>query len=260
LKLISENVKIFTNHTAGKIEWVNNKAEVQFENGISKQFDKIIVTIPSNKASKICSALTDHEKKELNDVKYLGVICASVILKEQIGEYYVTNIIDKNIPFTGIINMSALVDPKEFKGKILIYLPRYLNSEDDEFLLSDDELKKKFTKTLLEMYSMMKIDDIVEDLISIGVDAITPLDPYAIDYRQYKKRYGHVLTFVGNVDIEFPLSKGTAADIEKDVREHMEVLKPGYGYIASCSHSIVNYIPHENFIAYINAMHKYGAY
>jgi uroporphyrinogen-III decarboxylase len=105
-----------------------------------------------------------------------------------------------------------------------------------------------------------KIDDIVEGLISIGVDAITPLDPYAIDYRQYKKRYGHVLTFVGNVDIEFPLSKGTASDIEKDVREHMEVLKPGYGYIASCSHSIVNYIPHENFIAYINAIHKYGTY
>ncbi len=105
-----------------------------------------------------------------------------------------------------------------------------------------------------------KIDDIVEGLISIGVDAITPLDPYAIDYRQYKKRYGSVLTLVGNVDIEFPLSKGTPADIEKDVSEHMEVLKPGYGYIASCSHSIVNYIPHENFIAYINAMHEYGDY
>ena len=105
-----------------------------------------------------------------------------------------------------------------------------------------------------------RIDDIVEGLISIGVNAIHPLDPYAIDYRQYKKRYGSALTLVGNVDIEFPLSKGTPADIDNDVREHMEVLKPGYGYIASCSHSIVNYIPHENFIAYINAMHKYGAY
>jgi uroporphyrinogen decarboxylase len=105
-----------------------------------------------------------------------------------------------------------------------------------------------------------KIDDIIEGLVSIGVNAITPLDPYAIDFRQYKKRYGHILAFVGNVDIEFPLSKGTPADIEKDVQEHMEVLKPGYGYIASCSHSIVNYIPHDNFIAYINAMHKYGSY
>jgi uroporphyrinogen-III decarboxylase len=105
-----------------------------------------------------------------------------------------------------------------------------------------------------------RIDDIIEGLISIGVNAIHPLDPYAIDYRQYKKRYGSALTLVGNVDIEFPLSKGTLADIDNDVCEHMEALKPGYGYIAACSHSIVNYIPHENFIAYINAIHKYGAY
>ncbi len=105
-----------------------------------------------------------------------------------------------------------------------------------------------------------RIDDIVEGLISIGVDAIHPLDPYAIDYRAYKKRFGSAVTLVGNVDIEFPLSKGTPADIEKDVSMHMEVLKPGYGYIAACSHSIVNYIPHENFIAYINAIHEYGVY
>jgi len=105
-----------------------------------------------------------------------------------------------------------------------------------------------------------KIDDIVEGLISIGVDAIHPLDPYAIDYRAYKKRFGNAVTLVGNVDIEFPLSKGTPADIDKDVKEHMEILKPGYGYVAACSHSIVNYIPHENFVAYINAIHKYGVY
>jgi len=40
----------------------------------------------------------------------------------------------------------------------------------------------------------------------------------------------------------------------------MEVLKPGGGYICGSSHSIVNYIPHENFIAMLNAVHKYGVY
>ena len=105
-----------------------------------------------------------------------------------------------------------------------------------------------------------KIDDIVDDLIEIGVDCLNPLDPYGIDYRDYKKRYGNRLCLCGNVDIEFPLAKGTPEDIEKDVKEHMDVLKPGYGYIACSSHSIVNYIPHENFIAYINAIHKYGKY
>ena len=105
-----------------------------------------------------------------------------------------------------------------------------------------------------------KVDDIVEDLINIGVNTLHPLDPYGINYSDYKKRYGSRISFAGNVDIEFPLSKGTPEDIEADVKKHMEILKPGYGYIAACSHSIVNYIPHENFIAYINAIHKYGRY
>jgi len=105
-----------------------------------------------------------------------------------------------------------------------------------------------------------KIDDIVEDLIDMGVNCLNPMDPYGIDYREYKKRYGDRLCLSGNVDIEFPLSKGTPEDIDMDVKEHMEVLKPGYGYVATSSHSIVNYIPHENIIAYLNAIHKYGKY
>jgi len=105
-----------------------------------------------------------------------------------------------------------------------------------------------------------KVDDIVEDLINIGVNCLNPMDPYSIDYHDYKKRFGSRLCLSGNVDVEFPLSKGTPEDIDADVKEHMEALKPGYGYIATCSHSIVNYIPHENFIAYINAIHKYSRY
>jgi hypothetical protein len=105
-----------------------------------------------------------------------------------------------------------------------------------------------------------KIDDMVEDLIEMGLNCLNPMDPYGIDYREYKKKYGSRLCLSGNVDIEFPLSKGTPEDIDKDVKEHMDILKPGYGYVATCSHSIVNYIPHENVIAYLNAIHKYGIY
>jgi len=32
-----------------------------------------------------------------------------------------------------------------------------------------------------------RIDDIVEDLIEMGLNCLNPLDPYGIDYRVYKK-------------------------------------------------------------------------
>jgi len=40
----------------------------------------------------------------------------------------------------------------------------------------------------------------------------------------------------------------------------MEALQPGGRWVAASSHSIMNNIPHENFIAMINALHKYGSY
>ncbi len=105
-----------------------------------------------------------------------------------------------------------------------------------------------------------KLDEIVEDLIEAGVTCLTPMDPYSIDYRDYKKRYGHRIALHGNIDIQRPLVEGTPEDVERDVKEHMEALKPGGGYLAGSSHSIVNYIPHDNYITMINAIHKYGRY
>ncbi len=105
-----------------------------------------------------------------------------------------------------------------------------------------------------------KIDDAMEMLLEMGVHAITPMDPSGVDYRDYKKRYGHRVTFWGNIDITWPLATGTPADVEKDVIDHMEVMKPGGRWIAASAHSVVNYIPHENFVAMINAFHKHGVY
>jgi uroporphyrinogen-III decarboxylase len=115
-------------------------------------------------------------------------------------------------------------------------------------------------KIPIMFHSDGKIDDAIAMLIEMGVDGITPMDPSGIDYRDYKKRYGDSLTLFGNIDITWPLVEGTPADVERDVREHMEVLKPGGRWVAGSSHSIVNYIPHENFVTMIDAFHKYGVY
>jgi uroporphyrinogen decarboxylase len=105
-----------------------------------------------------------------------------------------------------------------------------------------------------------KIDEIVPWLIDFGVHALNPMDPYCVDYRDYKRRFGDRIALWGNIDLTFPLASGTPADVEKDVKEHMEFMKPGYGYICSSSHSITNYIPYENWVSMINSIHEYGRY
>jgi uroporphyrinogen-III decarboxylase len=104
------------------------------------------------------------------------------------------------------------------------------------------------------------VTELVPMLLDVGIDCVQPMDPYGVDYREMKKRFGNRVCLAGNIDIEFPLAHGTPADVEKDVKEHLDALMPGGGYICGSSHSIVNYIPHENFVAMINAIHKYGTY
>jgi protoporphyrinogen oxidase len=129
-------------------------------------FNKVILTCPSNIAAKICPSLSDEEKEKLNGIQYQGIVCASLLLKKSLAEYYVTNITDE-VPFTAVIEMSALVDKeKHFGGNALIYLPKYVAPDDVIFNRSDDEIKENFISTLEKMYPHFRRDDVIAFKVS----------------------------------------------------------------------------------------------
>jgi protoporphyrinogen oxidase len=128
-------------------------------------FDKVILTCPSNIAVNICPQLTESEKLKLSNIKYQGIVCASVLMKKSLSNFYVTNITDET-PFTGIIEMSALVDKKEFGGNALVYLPKYVSPDDELFEKSDAEIEESFIAELEKMYSHFKRQDVLSFKIS----------------------------------------------------------------------------------------------
>ena len=56
--------------------------------------------------------------------------------------------------------MTALIKPEEIKGHHLIYLPKYVNSDDTLLDTPDDELSQSFLKDFLKMYPSVNKDDI----------------------------------------------------------------------------------------------------
>jgi protoporphyrinogen oxidase len=123
-------------------------------------FPKVISTLPSNVSVKIAPDLKPEEKEKHQAIKYLGVICAAVLLDRQLSPYYVTNITDSNTPFTGVIEMTALINPEEIGGNHLIYLPKYINADDPMLNASDDELSQNFLNEFLKMYPELKRENI----------------------------------------------------------------------------------------------------
>lgn len=135
------------------------KMEVVTENS-TLIFDEVISTLSSRESVKIAEGLTDAEINQHNAIKYLGVICPSILLKKSISPYYVTNITDNWPPFTGIIEMTALIDKKEIKEDHLVYLPKYVNPDDELFDKSDEELRNIFLGALYKMYPDLSKDDL----------------------------------------------------------------------------------------------------
>ncbi|MEA3443166.1 MAG: NAD(P)/FAD-dependent oxidoreductase [Bacteroidota bacterium] len=161
-KLLEEKgVEIFTDHPVEKLNRDGNKISIKFKKGESKSFPKAVLTVPSNIIAEITNGLTKPEYEKLRQVQYLGVVCTSLLLPKQISPYYVTNITDDDNPFTGIIELGALVDKKTFGGHSLIFLPKYVKANDPFYQKPNEEVEEIFLKALFRMYPHLSNKDVV---------------------------------------------------------------------------------------------------
>ncbi|GAB1452044.1 NAD(P)/FAD-dependent oxidoreductase [Draconibacterium sp.] len=134
--------------------------DITLNDNSTSTWSKVISTLPSGISVKIAPELSVDEKSKHQAIKYLGVICATILMKKQLSKFYVTNITDSGFPFTGVIEMTALINPKEIKGHHLIYLPKYVNSDDPMLNIPDDELSQSFLNDFLRMYPSVAKEDI----------------------------------------------------------------------------------------------------
>ena len=76
-----------------------------------RHFDRVVVTAGlAARVEAACRDLPTTEHARLNGVTYQGIVCASLLLRNRSIGYYVTNITDDWVPFTAVIEMTALVD------------------------------------------------------------------------------------------------------------------------------------------------------
>ena len=195
-KLQQQGVEIKTNYVATEIRAAENKkAQIVFTDGVTENFDNVISTLPSGLSAKLCKGITGDEARRLNNIDYLGVICMAVLLNKPVSNFYVTNITDTWVPFTGVIEMSALADKKYFNNQSLIYLPKYVTSDDPLFNSSDEEIKKFFLSNFKKMYPWLTDDDITFTGVARAKHVITVLT------ENYSVNLPGIKTSIPNVSI-----------------------------------------------------------
>ncbi|HZS57983.1 MAG TPA: NAD(P)/FAD-dependent oxidoreductase [Gemmatimonadaceae bacterium] len=150
--LTQRGVELVTGQPVENVETDSDGATVKFGDGTTRRFDAVVMTVPCSRITAMCPQLTDDERARLNRVVYQGIICPSILLDRPLAPYYVTNITDDWVPFTAVIEMTALVDPATFGGKHLVYLPRYLTQTAKDWGKSDEEILDESISALERMY------------------------------------------------------------------------------------------------------------
>jgi len=138
-------------------------AEIQVElsDGSRESFDQVVLTTALPVVAALCPQLSATDQHRMSRIKYQGIICASLLLREPLADFYITNITDSWVPFTAVIEMSALVDRKTFGGRALVYLPKYLPSDAPEFQLTNEQIQERFVNALERMYPCFKRENLL---------------------------------------------------------------------------------------------------
>jgi uroporphyrinogen decarboxylase len=101
-----------------------------------------------------------------------------------------------------------------------------------------------------------KLFDIMDALVGAGVRGIQPLEPKSMDPLEIKKRWPGRLCLMGNIDLDL-LARGTAEQAERHVREKIDRLNVGGGYIVGVSNTVPDYVRYENYVRMIETVWSY---
>ena len=103
---------------------------------------------------------------------------------------------------------------------------------------------------------------LINYFIDSGLDILQSLQPRAtgMELTGLKRDFGDCLTLHGSVDIQKTLPFGTPDEVIGEVRQRLEVGKPGGGFIICTAHNIQVDVPLENVLALIAGYQIYSWY
>jgi protoporphyrinogen oxidase len=163
--LRANGVKLVLGAPVRRVRRDGSSLEVDTEAG-REHFDQVVVTTNAHLAADLCPDLTAQEAARLRGVRYMGIVCASLLLERPLGPYYLTYITDPETPFTAVVEMTAFVDPGQLGGRHLVYLPKYVAPDSPLFEAGDEEIRAGFLPYLRRMYPHLRDDEVLAFRVS----------------------------------------------------------------------------------------------
>lgn len=117
-----------------------------------RSFNTVVVTMQAPIFRRLIPGANQEYKDFLDKTEYLGIVCPLLVLDRPLTGYWTLNITDDRVPFTGIIETTAYIDPQYSGGHHLVYMPKYTAPGSQWQQMSDDEIKQVWLENLEKMF------------------------------------------------------------------------------------------------------------
>lgn len=147
---------------------------------------------------------------------------------------------------------ATIIDPVDLRKMVI---PR--------FKILFNHIKKRFPRVKIFFHSCGAIRELIPDLIAAGIDILNPIQYTAagMSLIDLKKDFGKDLVFWGGgIDTQSVLNGKSLRVIKETVKENIDILAPGGGFIFSPVHNIQDDVPPENFWTMWETLQEYGKY
>lgn len=155
----------------------------------------------------------------------------------------------------------------------LVYIAEDLGTQNS--LIMSPKLFRRFLKPRMESliglvhsfgvkvfhHNDGAIRPMLPELIEIGIDVLNPVQwrCRGMDRENLARDFGERVVFHGGIDNQLTLPFGTPDDIRLQVRQNIDLFRPGRGYIVAPCHNVQINTPTENILALYQAVGEYSA-
>jgi uroporphyrinogen decarboxylase len=104
------------------------------------------------------------------------------------------------------------------------------------------------------------IREVLPDMIDAEIDVLNPIQwrCAGMEREALKRDFGDAVVFHGGMDNQQTLPFGTPEDVRREVRENLDLLGAGRGYILAPCHNLQPLTPVENILALYDEGYKLG--
>jgi protoporphyrinogen oxidase len=162
-----------------------SQMEVRLLNGEELHADWVISTVPMPifKSLTKGSSLEGKYKDPVSSVQ--GVVNAIFFLSRPLEGYYWIPVVDSHTTFDVIVEMSALIDQDQFRGRYVVYLAKYCDRNSNFFQKDDEHIISKWTLELLRLYKHLPLRRI--EILDVNLSKAPFVEPvYPLGYMAKK--------------------------------------------------------------------------